>query len=648
MSTSNSDRKGRYVIADLRGGINGYDPPWAIKDNECTEAINIDFYKCTLGRKRSGSTIATTDAATFFAGATMSFLYRHVPGSSDTLAELYAADEAIPPDVGVLRTSASFTAVSIAPDAPSGHVYDWNATSINGAMVLAHQTAVDRLHLVPSGGLTIRRSGMDVSGAVTATDTGGGAYAAVPRYYRQRYTAQSGGVTLRRGEPGSSISFTPSGGGTAARIVKATAASGENETHWELEASADNVSFYRISTMAVATTTYDDSALVPTYSSNPLSALTGTYTTQKAYRFIATDQNRLLGYGSFTSTDKQNRIEFSAVVGSLDVGDIERVDTTRAYYIDLDELDSGVPTGLCGPIFGTFPAFKSRQVWQLTPTGNVAQPYRADAIDKTVGAMHQRAVTLGQDAQGNPCVYFMSHRGPYRWGKDGLTYLGRKIEPYVLGPIFTMNLSAARIPAITLYFTDKRQVWFWYAHAANDDTSRALVYDVLADAWTRLGNDALAKIRCACLFSDTPGVTMSVALKPWVGQVQGAGRIWKADTGTSDGDGSLYVGQLTTKAFEPGGPGFEGEVGDVILMATAASGVTLSENTVADFSAQTSASSVTLDAIGTETRVIKRFEGSGLNGVQFVQITLTDSSTSVAWQLDRLVVPWTRRDPMSE
>ena len=37
------------------------------------------------------------------------------------------------------------------------------------------------------------------------------------------------------------------------------------------------------------------------------------------------------------------------MVGSLDVGDIERVDTTTNYRLGLDENDSGVPTGLKGP-----------------------------------------------------------------------------------------------------------------------------------------------------------------------------------------------------------------------------------------------------------------------------------------------------------
>jgi hypothetical protein len=141
---------------------------------------------------------------------------------------------------------------------------------------------------------------------------------------------------------------------------------------------------------------------------------------------------------------------------------------------------------------------------------------------------------------------------------------------------------------------------------------------------------------------------MSSDLKPHIGQVDGVGRIWKMDTGTID-DGTAFAASVKTKAFEPGGSGFVGEVGDAILLASAAVGVTITDSITYDFGAQTVASTVTLAPISAETRISKRIENSGLSGVQFVQHQLGDgAAVSNGWTLDRLVVPFIKHDPVSE
>jgi hypothetical protein len=218
------------------------------------------------------------------------------------------------------------------------------------------------------------------------------------------------------------VSFTPSGAGTAARVTRPTAP-GEGETHWELEVSADNVTFYvlygdpaAIAAVAIATTTADDSFAVSNITNYPVAKLTGTFTLWPSVKFVAAYENRLLGFGSYTSTEKQNRIWFSPPIGALSVGDAERLDTTTGYYKDLDEHDSGSPKGLIGPAFGNMYAFKSTQVWELSPTGSPDAPFSARAITKKVGAVGPNAMDVGEDAQGNPAIYWWSRRGPYRYG----------------------------------------------------------------------------------------------------------------------------------------------------------------------------------------------------------------------------------------
>ncbi len=629
-----ADRKTRVAIASVASGINAYDPPWAIKDDECVDALNVDFYKAPLGRKRGGM---ATVSLTFSSGGpftgTVSALFRHVPGTSDAAAELWGIDDAATPVWGRMAGAATFAAPSVL-DAITGNAWDVTAVTINGKLFLAYLSAAGRLHLWD--GSTVRRAGLRVSNPPTIADTGGGAYAAVARTYRQRTTRQVAGITLGRSEPTAGVAFTPSGAGTAARVTQG-GTPGEGETHWEIEASTDGATYYRIATVVIGTTTYDDSAATTSYSSSPLSAATGVYTLQKSYKFIAADQNRILGYGSFTTTDKQARIELSAVIGSSDVGDEERVDTSVANaYLDLDEGDSGVPTGLAGPVLGTFFAFKDKQTWQLTPTGSLNQPYRQKAISKSVGAVTHYAIARGEDADGNASLYWMSHRGPYRWGVNGLEYIGRGIEPFVQGPTATINLAATKVIARTIYHHDKRQVWFFWATSTNNEPDQAFVYDVGSGGWSRRDGFLM---RAAVNFANTLGATMSKDLKPYMSitQLSLQPAVWKADTGTADPIGA-FQSYVVTKAYEPGGPGHVGVVGDASLLAKAASGVTIGVTVIGDFALQSKACSVLLTAEASETRVIRRVEESGLGNVGFVQYQIGDlTAIDTAWSLDRLV-----------
>jgi len=488
------------------------------------------------------------------------------------------------------------------------------------------------------------------SAAITATFQGNAvAYSAVARYYRVRWTRQSAGITIGRSEPGTSVAFTPSGTGTAARVTQPSVAN-EGETHWEVEASLDNVTFYRIATVVIGTTTYDDSAATTSYNSNPISAITGVYTLQKPYKFVRADQNRILGLGSYNTADKQSRLEISAVIGSLDIGDEERVDTTTNYFLDFDENDSGAPTGLEGPVLGSYIVFKERETFQLTPTGSTSQPYRVDAISKSIGAISAAAITKGEDSTGSPCLYWQSYNGVYKWGVRGLEYLGRNMEDYVVGPTATINLAATKRVAVDCYYPDKRQLWCWWATGSSNDPDQGSIYDVISGGWSRIPTgDLRAKVRTAFLFSNTIAASMSRDLKPYVGQVGAAKRIWKCDSGTDD-NGTPFQAYVVTRAEEPGGAGFFGEVGDPMLLAKAATGVTITDTIIADFGMQTSAKgTATLDASAAgETRISRRLEGAALSGVTFIQHQIgDDQAISNTWTLDRVTTPYAQHDGAS-
>jgi hypothetical protein len=348
--------------------------------------------------------------------------------------------------------------------------------------------------------------------------------------------------------------------------------------------------------------------------------------------------------GSYTAADKQSRIEISAVIGSSDVSDEERVDTTTNYYIDLDEADSGVPTGLAGPIDGNFFAFKEKQIWQLVPTGNITQPYRADAISKTVGAMNQASICRGEDRDGRPALYFVSSRGPYRWGANGLEYLGYGVEDYITGPRGTLQLGDYAVSARVVYYQGKRQVIYFWASAVAGQAD-AYRYDVTHDAWSRDPTQQIGlypSITAGVLFSNTLGASMSLDLKPYYGGANQSNQaqLLKGDTGTQD-QGIGFSPSVTTKAYEVGGPATQGYVSDAQLLSVAAAGVTIRCTVTPDFGLATGKSDTALltASAASETRVLNRMEDLTLSGFQFYQWTLDEAAAqTTAWNHDRLVV----------
>jgi hypothetical protein len=140
---------------------------------------------------------------------------------------------------------------------------------------------------------------------------------------------------------------------------------------------------------------------------------------------------------------------------------------------------------------------------------------------------------------------------------------------------------------------------------------------------------------------------MSIDLKPYVGQSGANARLWKADTGTTD-NSTLYQGYVVTKDLEPGGPGMTGEVGDAtVLFNGTGAAQALTVTAVGDFGATSAIGVVALDVAATAHAHL-RATGSALGQVDFVHHTIGDSlAVDLAWSLERLVVPITKRGAVS-
>src|SRR6185295_15882136 len=92
-----SDKKERIVLDDFSGGRNGVDSPVGpgFKPNEVVDAVNGDWYHTTWLRKRYGSSNTSMTGSGML--GTVSSLGRHVPGTNDADAELWAVDDGTAP-----------------------------------------------------------------------------------------------------------------------------------------------------------------------------------------------------------------------------------------------------------------------------------------------------------------------------------------------------------------------------------------------------------------------------------------------------------------------------------------------------------------------------------------------------------------------
>lgn len=655
-------RHGQTIVITELNGRNGADPPLALPDDQAVEMLNVDRWDGMVGRKRGGTTAVATSGGTAFSSG-MQTLLNSVPGADETARQFWGVDGAATPIVKRINAGTTFANITV-DDAIVTHPQDVVGATLNGKLFLAYDSTQDRLHVYDPNLSSPRVRRVNLApgaNAPTVANTGSGSYAAVLRYYRVRWLQMSGSLVIRRSEATPSVSFTPSGSGTAARVTQPTPP-GEGETHWEIEGSANNSVWFvifgvaRSAQIVIGTTTGDDTNSVTVdYTSFPISDPAGMYALFPSVKHLITDANRLLGSGAWeaagtTSGGKNSRIWFTPVLGSADKGDDERIpnQTLQKNWVDLNENDGGGITGLGGPISGIPYAFKYRQIWKLRATGDVTTPYLPKKIIDGIGSVNHKSIALGEDEIGRPALYFLSHRGAYRLlQNDVLQYLWRDNEDLII------NLGAATVVAHSVYYPDKHQWWLWIATGSSDDPDTLMVFDPLLGevdrdgrvrkGWFRMSGN-LATARCSTVMSHMLGASMSRDLKPYIGMTIGTA-IQQGDTTALDDDGLAFQAYVKTKPIAAAPLGTNAGVSDALVLAEVGS-TTLTLSLDRDYGAEVRTSTVSLAAAGTETRTLKKFEASAISGAGTIQATIGDGSAlAQTWVIDALVLPTTMQEP---
>lgn len=620
-----------FVIENLRGGLNNSDPPSAVPEDQVVEAENVEFNRSTLGERRRGAATVTITGSGLEDQTHLTFLHRFLPTADETAAELWAL--AVTPDVSsrLARKTTTWNTVNPVDAIGIAGTQGFNvyAQSLHGKLFLAYKSAVDRLHVWD--GTSLRRVGIaEPAAAPTGADDGGVGTFVGTRYYRVRFTIQAAGVTKLRSEPSDVLTFVPNGNDTGVTVTRPAAGS-EGATHWELEASIDNVLFYRIATTAIGTTSVTDTQdFVAGYAITfPLSEDIGDYTVPWSPKFLSADEDRLMMAGSWEQPGLGSRVAWTPVLGDPGSGNDERIPIDTDNYIDLDGYEGGEITALSDVTNGYVYAFKLAHIYKMVRTGQRLRAYDAFCLSKQRGAL-PGSLVAGVDQIGNPALYFLDQQiGPCRVGNLGLQGCSADIQETWR----RVNVNASTVICRGVYYPDSQQVIWWVAVDGGNTPTLKLVLQVnesrhmddgVRRGWST-GTGLSATAISACLFASNinDNAARNMTLRPFIGLGGSVASILRLDTGTTDA-GTVYYSHVTTKPYTMAGILNRFGIMAGAVLAKAADSVTLFVKAVRDFGVEGLHKSVSLTPEGNEEHVIRPIDNLAFSELHTLHIIFGD------------------------
>ncbi len=653
--SSRALRTGQPITWSRNRGRNGNDVPSDVPIDMSCESVNVELVKDSLGRRRLGSNIQDFTGDTYNVAVVLA---RFSPAQNDAAAELHF----VTAEAGankIIRVAGGTVGANLTLKDNVETALTSNAVVLNGKLYWAYDSAVNRLHVYDPAlsTTTVRRAGLKTSNAATVANTGAGSYPATLRYYQVRWAVLVSSTLQRESEASAMVSFTPSGGGTAARVTQPTDEPDEGETHWRVEASADGINFFDISGwIVVATTTYDDSALTSTYASNDAVPLIGARTPFPSCRFLCAGDDRLFGFGVFETAagdsvlPRPGRVYISPVLDSSDQDDDERLNNTvsGSGYVDVGRNRGYEDRAIVGPVDGQYFVFQSKGAHMLVPTGEVSLPYRRITLSPSLGAVSHWSTFVGEDESGKPCVYWLDPvMGPYRYGRNGLQWCG-----YDVKDIWdTFNPSATNRAACGHWDPVARcAVWFIACDASNNPSKCIVFYAREGQAtevegvrygWTEFQSTAWFSdaIYSTLMFPTTFGATMSRKESPYIASARSDGAIVRMNVaGATTDNGTGYHAYVRSPVFELPPKHVSRQLGNAsYLQASAHAGANISQTITGNFGDVTGVTKATsLAPTGSQTRVLVKFDDVMLTDIFAFQVAIGDASAIDApcWTLD--------------
>jgi len=653
---------GFLTLDDFRGGRNGADALHAIPDGQCAEAINVDWYRGRLGRRRTGAVDMVPPASTAVDTAVYS-LIRYLPSASEKQTELFA----FPHDGAVLGR---FTSGLGWQGSTMGTLDDANGivhgVSFNNKLFLAGPNSVDRLHLwdpIFNGVREVGKPGPVDPPVVTASGFAGAVSGT--RHYRYAWIEKSGTLVIKRSEmsPSASATITSQTGWSITRGAPISL----TETHWELYAGDTAAGpWYLIQTIDVASGAVFDSlsdAAFPPLNSE-LAPIIGSNTQPPNGKYLLVDEARLLIAGSFTDVSLQSRVTWTPILSDASgLTNDERIDAAIRPWIDFDPGDGGEITGLGGPLYDSPYVFKLERIYKMVRTGLAGAAYRPVTVTKKCGALHQRTIVLAEDESGNDAIYFLSRRGPYRIGVSGVQYCGKDIEDLWATVNLNLAVGSAMTPAAHgVYHADLYQVWWYVPTGDSLYPNLKLVFDVRQGQFTAIEgvrrgwcqHDGLsAAAWCSAVFADTVNSPPdpeedALRLKPYIGQVSEAEdpgtpdlpRVWMADQGALDHGVGYRASLVSAGIVLSGSVAMHGGVleGHVVI-GPGGHAVSFVLASICDYGQEVRFSTVlSLSGTAAVSRLITPVRDIAAASAAVWQLQLLDTLTSALWECDQIVL----------
>lgn len=622
------------AITSLRGGMNDVDPPHLLPDDQCVLAQNVEFYYSSIGERRLGcEPVSLTGSGVAHEAAVVH------------LTQRYPTNDIKSPEYWVIGATPS-TSVTISRGTPSNWVdvvptdavlstppavYEIDTQPLHGKLFFAYPSGQDRLHVWD--GTHLRRTGLAQPAApAVPTDTGSGSYAAILRYYRVRYIEKQGATIVRRSEPSTSVAFTPSGSGSGAVVTKPAAIT-ENETHWELEVSLDNALFYVLATTLVGTTTVTDSTVTTSYSAGVLSEDIGAYLNLSSLKYVAVDQDRLIGAGHQTDLARQSQIVWTPVNNDPGVGNDERLPLSVNNTVNLDNNDGGALTGIGMTVAGVGYAFKWSIIYSIIRTNDPTRAYDIITLTRSRGAI-PGSIVPGVDATGSSCLYFLDPvYGPARIGPGGMEFIRGFRATWK-----RVNTSATQIAARGVYYPNKQQVhWFVAADGSNTPTLKLVLQaDAVQEGGSGVGpvsgrgwsiaTGRITNALCAAIFTETEIVDGLAALgaRPFIG-LTAPDLLQRCDTQDTDA-GQAYVATILTRPYLIAGLLSDWGVLTGTLLAFPNASKTVVVSLIRDFGREQLNYSVPLTQKASETLVICDIDNLAISSATALQIKFSDTA----------------------
>lgn len=626
-------------ITGLSAGLNNTDSSSALAEDECTVAENAEFFYSSCGERRNGCGPMDITGSALNTEAEVVFLTQWLP-TNKVLEPEYLAVAATP---GVsatwARRSVSGVWSEVIPPADceldlveGGDIYAITSQSLNGKLFLAYpNTGQDRLQVWD--GIAIRNSGLKPIGAATpvVASEGSGTFAAT-RYYRTRYVVKSGSVVLRRSEPSHIALFPPPGTGAGARVNR-TVLLNDGETDWEVEASLNNVDFYRIATLGIGTLFYDDttSDTVGYAAEGILSEAIDTYHPIHSAKFLAIEGDRLIVGGHQSDLSKQSLVGWTPVQNDPGVGNDERLPFGPNNTVNLDNYDGGPLTGVAPGALGTWYAFKWKRIYRFSRTGNFVRAYENVTLSSTSGAI-EGSIVQGVDENGVNCLYFLDpSQGPTRLGSNGLQVIVGLRETWK-----RVNLRAGKVVARGIYYADKQQVHWWLSVDGNDQPSLKIVLQVteihskkvaggngVGGGWST-ATGRIAEALCVAIFTEIVSIAgvVQVSNRPFIG-LTAPDFIQRCDVESTDA-GVPYRTVIRTRPYIAAGLLNQWGAMTAALLATANVGSSVVISFIRDFGVESQSRTTNLVPVGAETEVIKAFDDLVISEAVTIQVEIAD------------------------